>query len=209
MSRLLNDAFDRNAFEQPDPQPPGCARVSNRHRVRARDPVAGAEGAAQDVVAVHQRRELAHLVWLQPAGVGDASPVPHRQQAPEVRDLAVARQHEQVADVPELRIDARLRLETGQQLHRELLHDDVCGGGELTPDPASASARRLRSERLSFHKHDLRASPREVVCDGAPDHPATHDHGVSRAPDHDRNYTLLGDGVWRRSGPWAATLWTI
>ena len=93
--------------------------------MRARDSVAGAEGGAEDVVAGHQRRELAHLGRVDPPGVVQSVLVPHGDQALEVLGVALIRQQEQVADMPELRVHARFRLEASQQTHRQLLHRDV------------------------------------------------------------------------------------
>ncbi len=96
--------------------------------MRARDTVARAERGAEDVVAAHQRRQLAHLGGLHPAGVVQVVLVPHGDQALEIVDVALAGQQEQVADVPELRVHAGFRLEAGEEAHRQLLHGDVGRG---------------------------------------------------------------------------------
>src|SRR5207247_3828645 len=60
------------------PQPPRSSGVCQRDRMGAGDPVAGAERAAQDVVALDQRSELAHLAALEPAGIGHTGLMPHQ-----------------------------------------------------------------------------------------------------------------------------------
>src|SRR5207248_380641 len=106
-------------------QPPGGAGISRGDRVRTRDAVGRAEGATQDVVAPYDRSQLSNLRRLDPACVRDSKPQPHRQKPLEVVDLVAISDQEQIADLPELRIDARLRFEACQQLNRQLLHEDV------------------------------------------------------------------------------------
>src|SRR5205809_766678 len=78
---ISDDGRGRDPFHELHAQPPARAGVSGGDRVRARDSVAGAEGGAEDVVAGHQRRELAHLGRVDPPGVVQVVLVPHGDQA--------------------------------------------------------------------------------------------------------------------------------
>src|SRR6266571_2903316 len=177
---IPDDGCGRDPFHELHAQPPARARVSQRDRVRARDAIARAERGAEDVVACHERRELAHLGRLDPAGVVQVVLVPHGYQALEVVGVAFVGQQEQVADVPELRVHACFRLEARQQAHRQLLHRDVGPRRELPPHASGAAAGRLRAQRLPLDERDARAATGEVVGDGAADHAAPDHYSVWR-----------------------------
>src|SRR5712692_6414098 len=179
MSRRDIDTRDRDPFLESRAEAASGGRVARCDVGWARDAVAGAERAAEDVLDVEYRHHTRGLARVNPSGLGQPDPVPHLHVVVEVLDLLRLREYEQVADLPKVRRVPDLLIEALEHRYRHPLQPDVALARELLAHTARALAGRLRAQRLTLHKEHVHVALAELVGQGAAHDPPARDDDVS------------------------------
>ena len=170
---------------------PGARRVPLDDRLGARVPVERAVRRREHAVEPRERAQLAHLVEVdEPAR--HAELVLQRHARLEARDVLLAVEEEEVADLMEVDLGAGPLAETREGVDAAQPDRDVERVGELRAEAAGRTARRPARELIALEEADVDSGLGEVEGDARPDHAASDDDdlGGSRRRAHRRTRFL-------------------
>ncbi len=179
------DCGDLAAREHPCAVLPGAGRVTLRDRVGARVAGERAERRGEDAVEPRERAQLAHLVEVEkPAWHPEL--VLRLNARLERRDVLLAVEQEEVADLLEVDLGARPVAEARERLDAAKPDRDVQRIRELRAEASRGTARGAARELVALEQAHLCPGLGEVEGDARPDDAAA-DHDdirTSREPAH-------------------------